>query len=306
MKKILLFLLTTCWSFLPIYAETPTEDEEVTELDSTDISELIAYYEEIYSLDSAMNYEKGVITLEEGLAILDLSDDFKFLNPIQSKEIIEDYWGNPPQDVLGMIIPDSVNPFSYYGWAVIIQYEEEGYIADEDAENIDYDELLVEMKSDVKSANLERKSMGLGGYELVGWAESPYYDINSKKLFWAKELAFDESDENTLNYDVRILGRKGFIRLNAVANMSQLEEVKTDMRNLLTKVNFGPGNTYADYNPHTDRVAAYGIGALVAGKMAAKAGFFKAIGLFLVKGWKFILIGVIALGAFLKKIFAGK
>ena len=306
MKKILLFLVATMGLTLPLYADNPAEEEEVAELDSTDISELLAYYTEIYSLDSAMNYEKGIITLREGLAILDLSEDFKYLNPEQSKEIIEDYWGNPPQEILGMIVPDSVNPFSYYGWAVVIQFEEEGYVEDEDAESIDYDELLLEMKSDVKSANKEREALGLGGYDLVGWADAPYYDKETKKLFWAKELSFADADENTLNYDVRILGRKGFIRLNAVANMSELEEVKTDMRTLLTKVNFGPGNTYTDYNPSTDRVAAYGIGALVAGKMAAKVGFFKAIGLFLVKGWKFILIGVIAIGAFLKRIFAGK
>ena len=56
----------------------------------------------------------------------------------------------------------------------------------------------------------------------------------------------------------------------------------------------------------TDRVAAYGLGALIAGGVAAKAGLFAKLFGFLLMAKKFIIIGVVALGAFIAKMFGKK
>lgn len=53
-------------------------------------------------------------------------------------------------------------------------------------------------------------------------------------------------------------------------------------------------------------VAAYGIGALIAGKVLAKVGLFKLILGALIAGKKFVIIALVALGAFLKKLFWGR
>ena len=94
--------------------------------------------------------------------------------------------------------------------------------------------LLAEMKKDVLEANPERKKAGYGTVELVGWAAPPDYDQNAKKLYWAKELRFEGGGETTLNYNIRALGRRGVLVLNAVvASKSQLAVVEKEMPKLL-------------------------------------------------------------------------
>ena len=43
-----------------------------------------------------------------------------------------------------------------FSYAIEITYSEDGYIDDEDAADLDYDDLLEEMKSDVDEANYQR------------------------------------------------------------------------------------------------------------------------------------------------------
>ena len=54
---------------------------------------------------------------------------------------------------------------------------------------------------------------------------------------------------------------------------------------------FNDGERYTDYNSKTDKTAAYGIGALVAGGIAAKAGLFAKLGALLLGLKKLIMIG---------------
>lgn len=57
---------------------------------------------------------------------------------------------------------------------------------------------------------------------------------------------------------------------------------------------------YADFNPDMDTVAAYGIGALIAGKVAAKLGILATVLIFLKKFW---IIAVVGLGGLFKRFF---
>jgi uncharacterized membrane-anchored protein len=141
--------------------------------------------------------------------------------------------------------------------------------------------------------------------ELVGWAARPRYDKQTHKMYWAKELRFADSDGNTLNYNLRVLGRGGVLNLNAVASMAALPQIETSVPEIVGLVNFTEGNRYADFKQGTDKVAAYGLAALVAGGVAAKAGFFKIILVGLLAAKKFVIIAVIAVAAALKKMFSG-
>ena len=133
--------------------------------------------------------------------------------------------------------------------------------------------------------------------------EPPRYDKATHKLYWAKELEFAGAPERTLNYNVRVLGRRGVLVLNAVAGMGQLASVESDMGDVIGLVDFNAGHRYADFVPGADKVAAYGIAALVAGKIAAKVGFFKLALGFLIAMKKFVIIGVVAIAAFLRNVF---
>jgi len=145
---------------------------------------------------------------------------------------------------------------------------------------------------------------GYDAIELVGWASPPRYDSVAKKLYWAKELKFGDSSEHTLNYNLRLLGRRGVLVLNAVANMDQLKLVESATPAILAAVNFQDGHRYADYKDGSDKVATYGLAALVAGGVAAKAGLFKGLLVALLALKKLLVVGVIALVAGVKKFWA--
>jgi uncharacterized membrane-anchored protein len=71
-------------------------------------------------------------------------------------------------------------------------------------------------------------------------------------------------------------------------------------------VNFTPGNLYEDYKPGVDKIASYGLAALIAGGIAAKAGLFKWLIAGLIAFKKVIPVAVVALFALFKRIFGGK
>jgi uncharacterized membrane-anchored protein len=255
-------------------------------------------------LEATFKYRQGVVTLEDGLATLTIPPTFRYLGPEDSERLLSEGWGNPPgPPPLGMIIPTAVSPLSDEGWGVIITYEEDGYVKDDEAGTIDYAELLAEMQKDTRDESEAREEEGYGTIELVGWAAPPRYDAAAHKLYWAQELEFDESPDHTLNYNIRVLGRRGVLVLNAVAAMDMLDTVEADMQTVMRFVEFNEGHRYTDFVPGADKVAAYGIGALVAGKLAAKAGLFKLLLAAVVAGKKFVIAGVIALLAVLKKVF---
>lgn len=258
-------------------------------------------------LVKSLSFRDGEIAVPQAEAHFRLGPNFRYLEKADTRKVLEQLWGNPPDDtVLGMIVPTEPTLLEDSSWAVVVTYSDEGYVSDEDAAKIDYDEMLASMKDSTQDENAARKEAGYGAVELVGWAVPPRYDGASKKLYWAKELAFEGSQGHTINYDIRVLGRRGYLSLNAVAGMSELPVVQTGMQQLLTMTEFDAGARYADFDESTDKVAAYGVAALIGGGLAAKAGLFAKIGLVLAKFWKLLLIGIVAIGALIKRFFSKK
>jgi uncharacterized membrane-anchored protein len=258
--------------------------------------------------EAKLGYQTGTVTLEGGMATIRLPESFRFIGPEGSRLLLTEAWGNPEgsaEDVLGMLIPASLSPLTKDGWGIVVTYDEDGYVDDSDAAGINYANLLKEMQDDTREANEERKKQGFEPVTLVGWAEPPSYDAAAHKLYWAKDLAFGDGSNHTLNYNIRILGRKGVLVLNGVASMSQLAVIRTEARSILPAVEFNDGHRYADYLPGTDKAAAYGIAGLVAGATAAKAGFFKLLWVGILAFKKAIFVGLVALGAAIKRLFGG-
>jgi uncharacterized membrane-anchored protein len=254
-------------------------------------------------LDS-LNFQTGEIALSNGVATVNLPDGYVYLSPQDAERLLVEGWGNPPgQNVLGMILPSDRNPFSANAWAVTLEYLEDGYVSDEDADKIDYAELLQGMKDEAAEASKERIKQGYDSMELIGWAASPHYNAETKKLYWAKEYKFGDNETNTLNYNIRMLGRKGVLVLNFIGGMEQLPEINQRLDDVLAMAEFNRGMQYSDFDPDIDTVAAYGIGALVAGKLAAKAGLF-AVALVFLK--KFGVLIVVLLGGLFAKLFRRK
>jgi uncharacterized membrane-anchored protein len=253
------------------------------------------------SINASFKYEKGTITIGDNLATLKVPAGYKYLDPKQSAYVLHNLWGNPEASTLGMLIPEKYGPMDNQCWVIDMYYTEEGYIEDDDAKDLNYDDILEDMQEEAKDANPERVKEGYPTIELIGWAAPPFYDAEKHKLHWAKELKFGNDSISTLNYNIRILGRKGYLVLNAIGSIEILPEVKKDVDKVLASVDFNVGNKYADFDPKVDKVAAYGIGGLIAGKVLAKVGFFAFIGKFL----KFIIAGLLGVFYFLKRKFFG-
>ncbi|HEV8122959.1 MAG TPA: DUF2167 domain-containing protein [Gemmatimonadales bacterium] len=252
-------------------------------------------------MDRMMHYQQGPVVLKDGLATLNVPEGFRYLDPDQSEFIIVKAWGNPPRDkTLGMLFPSDVSPFTREGWGVVITFDEDGYVKDDDAEKIDYAKLLKDMQEGTAEESQKRVKDGYDAIRLVGWGEQPHYDQASHKLYWAQELEFGANPAHTLNYNIRVLGRRGVLVLNAVAGMDQLETVKSSMGQVLGFVDFNEGHRYADFKPEADKVAAYGIGALVAGGIAAKAGLFKVLIAGILAAKKLLVAAVVGVGAWFK------
>lgn len=258
----------------------------------------------VQKLTDSLRYQQGNITLRGGVAKISLPTQFRYLDSKDSETVLSRLWGNPEgSGALGMIVPANFDPLANESWAVVVTFDEDGYVKDDDAAKLDYDDLLKDMKEGMSEASKEREKEGYPAIALIGWAAPPRYDAATHKMYWAKELKFGDDPDHTLNYNIRMLGRRGVLVLNAVATMQQLPLVEAATPELLNMVDFQEGHRYVDFTESTDKVATYGLAALVAGGVAAKAGFFKVIWLGILAFKKFIVIGAIAIGAFIKKLF---
>jgi uncharacterized membrane-anchored protein len=284
MKKLtLIFTLLLSWS---AYSQ---------EIDSVQLA--------IDAIVQSLEYKTGTIELESGNATLTVPEGFRFLDKTHSRTVLTDLWGNPENTaVLGMLVPTNKGIQDVDGWALTISFDEMGFVKDDDADDIDYDDLLKEQQKETKDANPERVQQGYQPIEFIGWASKPFYDENKKILHWAKELKFGEDSLHTLNYNLRVLGRKGVMIVNAIATMNELPEVKSNINKVISSVQFKEGHKYENFDSSIDNVAAWTVGGLVAGKVLAKVGVFALIAKF----GKVIFIAVAAGGAALWKFIRGR
>jgi uncharacterized membrane-anchored protein len=300
--KTALLILSLGWFGLSATAlaqEPPKEDPAVV----------------VQRLVDSLQWKDGTIPIETGLANLKLEAGYRYLDPKDTEKILSGLWGNPPGGkTLGMFFPRDTDLRSDSAWGVILEgFEDEGYVKDDDAERLDAPKLLKEMQEAQEAANEERVKAGYRALELVGWALPPHYDKESKKLYWATDIKAKGGSGHSVNYYVRILGRKGYLVLNAIGGLEQLPEMQSATPQILSMVEFTEGNRYADFDPKTDKVAAYGILGLIAGaaglKMAAKLGFLalfaKKFGVILLVLKKFWFLGAAALMSLWKR-FTGQ
>jgi uncharacterized membrane-anchored protein len=256
---------------------------------------------------ASLQFQQGNITLPNKIASINLPDNFRYLAPADAERVLVDAWGNPPgYETLGMIVPATPSLLDPAGWGVVVTYDEDGHVADDEARTMDYEEILQGMKEQTAANNEQRKADGFPAMTLVGWAEQPRYDSNTHKFFWAKELSVEGADTHTLNYNIRVLGRQGVLVLNAVAGMDNVNVIREQMPSVVTATEFTPGNRYSDFNSATDKVAEYGLAALLAGGVAAKTGLLGKLMALALAFKKFIVIGLLAIGSLLSRVFGKK
>ena len=193
-------------------------------------------------------------------------------------------------------------------WAVDLVYVDSGYIKDDDAKEWDTESMLSELKAGNEEQNKVRQSKGMAEIETRGWIEKPQYDAATHRLIWSIDV-YEKGGKDTnpaVNYNTFQLGRKGYISLTLITDLSKIEQLKPVARELLGNIEFNQGLRYADFNAKTDKVAEYGLAALVGGVAAKKLGLLAVIGAFLAKFGKIIAVAALGAGAGLKGLFKRK
>ena len=253
----------------------------------------------------------GDIRIAEANAVLHLGKDYYFLPAAEAKRVLVDAWGNPPSvatGALGLVFPAG-KTFLEDTWAAVVTYEATGYVSDEDAQSTDYSELITQMREGEEELNKERTDAGYPAQHLVGWAQQPQYDPKTHSVVWAQNVQFTGQSDNSLNYDVRLLGRHGVLSLNMLTGMSKLAETRDAAAKFANVAEFGTGARYADYQPGTDKKADYGVAGLVAagvGLAAAKKLGLLAIILAFGKKFLILILAVFGgLGTWVKRRFLG-
>jgi uncharacterized membrane-anchored protein len=208
-------------------------------------------------------------------------------------------------EFVGLIWPETEDA----AWFVTVDYIDSGYIPDDDARDWDTDELLDSLRQGTKEANRWREDNGFVPIEVTGWIQEPVYDSAQHQLVWSagvKDVGVPESEADSVNYNTYVLGRRGYLSLNLVTGVTEIADDRPAMDTLLANTSFNQGLRYTDFDSSTDKVAAYGLAALVGGVAAKKLGLLAVLGAFLIKAWKLLIIGAIALGALVKKVAGRK
>jgi uncharacterized membrane-anchored protein len=191
-------------------------------------------------------------------------------------------------------------------WMLFFDYNEVGYVKDEDKDKLDADQLMKTMSEGQEAANEGRRKRGWDELKLKGWATPPHYDPKTNHLKWAINLSasHDGYKEVWINESIRLLGRGGVMNVTLAADTPGFKAAEAAVEKLLAEnFTYVSGQKYSEFKAG-DKVAAYGLSALVlggAGVMAAKMGFFAKFGVLLSKFWKGIAIALVALVAVAKK-----
>jgi uncharacterized membrane-anchored protein len=300
-------LFATLAVALSLFAVTPAHAAAPT-------PEQAAKLRELQALMDSLHPRTGAVAVPQADLTLNLGEAYYMLDAAEAKRVLVEAWGNPADgvtNVIGMIFPAGMS-FADDTWGAVLTWTADGYVSDEDASKINYGELLNTLREGEDENNRARQDAGFPGVHLVGWAQQPTYDPARHSLIWAKELAFSDTPNgpNTLNYDVRVLGRRGVFSMNMVTNMDKLGETRTAATALMGTAAFNEGARYADYQAGTDKKAAYGLAGLVAGgavlAVAKKAGIIGILLIVLKKGAVFLLAGAGAAFAWLRSLFGGK
>jgi uncharacterized membrane-anchored protein len=228
-----------------------------------------------------------------GRASLNIPAGYRFTGAAGTVKLMEAYGNLTSGGELGYVSPEDMS------WFAVFEFDDCGYVKDDEKNKLDADKLLEQMKENQKATNKELAKRGMPSLEVTGWHTPPFYNPTTNNLEWAIRLT-SGGNEN-INYKTKLLGRRGVMDVVLVCDEEQMATVVPAYQELLKGFAFNKEENYASFSKG-DKVAEYGLTGLIVGGgllMAAKSGL-------LAKLWKPIAIGVVAVGAFLKRIFTGR
>jgi uncharacterized membrane-anchored protein len=250
---------------------------------------------------SSLPWIKGPAKADmKGIAGIDVPKDYMFVDGDGARKLMEVMGNFTSGSEVGLLAPTSMV------WFAIFRFTDDGYVKDDDKDKLNADKILRSIREGTEDANAERKRRGWATMKVVGWQQEPAYNETTHNLEWA--VIGESEGERVINYNTRILGRRGVMEVKLVVGSDELEANLPAYKQLVGTFDYKAGERYAEYKPG-DKLAKYGLTALVAGgavAVAAKTGLLATILLFFKKAWKLLIIAVVAVGAFIKRLAFGR
>jgi len=240
-------------------------------------------------IDWQTHPEKGKLGRIAEVAI---PEGFLFAGARDTRKLMEMMQNPTNGSELGFLAPEDIS------WFIVFEFDDVGYVKDDEKDDLDADAMLKAIRAGTKAGNKERRKRGWPEMTILGWEEQPHYDPVTQNLVWA--IRAESEGEEGLNYNTRRLGRKGVMSIALVLGPEGLASTLDGFNAAMKGFTFVPGETYAEFRSG-DKIAQYGLTALVTGgavAVAAKTGLLKWL-------WKGIVLVVIAIGAFFKRLFGG-
>jgi len=256
---------------------------------------------ETRSLLKKIQWKRGPADAEVGkYAKINVPEGFMFTGGDGTRKLLE-AMGNPTNgSELGFLSPTNLQ------WFVVFEFSDVGYVKDDDKDKLDPQKLLATIKRGTEMGNKRREKMGAAPMTIIGWETPPKYNEQTHNLEWA--IRAESEGHPVVNYNTRLLGRDGVMEAALVIKPEKLEETLPTFQDLLSGYSYKGGHTYAEYK-QGDKLAKYGLAALITGGAAAvamKTGLLSAIILFFKKGIKLVVVAVVAVVAWIKRLVLGK
>jgi uncharacterized membrane-anchored protein len=244
---------------------------------------------------ASLNWKEGplLVNFNEANSKINISSDFSILEGKDAHQLL--YWLNGTSF-------DYVNVYAIddYSAQYMFYYTDSGYVKTNDWTDVDPDKFIKDIKENYKLSNETRKKNGQPTVLNVSWKKKPYLDGIYNSVYYALNVQWS-NNETTTEGTAIILGREGYTTASYVAGNNGYQE---QMLLNLSKIHkFNDTKEYKDWKSG-DKVAAAGIGALLAttlGVKALKPGIIAAGLLLLKKFWFIIFLPFIWLG----KLFTG-
>ena len=234
--------------------------------------------------------DKATIKVPDGYAFLDNGETMKFMELTH----------NLPNGREYVLAPKELD------WFAIFEFAPIGFVKDD--ETIDADATLKSVREHTERANEERKKRGWETMSVVGWQFPPQYDRQAKLLEWALIGRNDADGHQAINYNTRILGRTGVMNVVVVSGPDNLNKAVATFKGIINGYEYASGEKYSDFR-QGDRMAEYGLAALIVGGAAAvatKKGFWAVLAGFLAAAWKFVAAAAVAVLAWIGNLFKKK
>ena len=243
----------------------------------------------------SLNWKKGpsVVNYNKANSKISIPANFEILEGEDAHQML--YWLNGVDfdyvDVYAM--GQNSEQYMFY-------YTDSGYVKTDDWTDVDPEKFINEMRENYKASNSTRQQNGQPTVLNVTWKKKPYLDGTYNSVYYAFNVTWSDNS-STVEGTAIILGREGYTTGSYVGGKLGYQEQL--LLNLSKIHKFNATKEYKDWKSG-DKIAAAGIGALLAttlGVKALKPGIVAAGLLLLKKFWFIIFLPFIWLG----KLFKG-